>query len=57
MATGEESLSDLSPWDSLAVLGFIALVDKEFNISLSPADIGKAKTINELIDLLGEKVQ
>lgn len=55
--TGEESLQDLTAWDSLAVLGFIALVDKELKISLSPAAIDKAKTVEDLLQLLGDKIQ
>lgn len=54
--TGTEELSDLDSWDSLAVLGFIAAVDKEFNLVLSPDDINKARTVDELVDLLISKL-
>lgn len=53
--TGVEMLETLS-WDSLAVVGLIALVDEQFDIALSPAKIGKCETVNDLIALLGDKV-
>lgn len=54
---GDEAVSELASWDSLAVLGFLALVDKEFKVVLSPADINKAKIVNDLVMLLGNKIQ
>lgn len=53
--TGVEMLETLS-WDSLAVVGLIALVDEQFDIALSPAKIGKCEAVNDLIALLGDKV-
>lgn len=55
--TGEETLQDLSMWDSLAILGFISLVDKEFHVVLSVDAINAAKTVNDLLSLLEDKVQ
>ena len=54
--SGSEQLSSIGSWDSLAVLGFIALVDQKFGIVLSPASIGDANTINDLMVLLGDKI-
>ena len=50
--TGEELVEDLENWDSLAVVNFIALVDENFGITLSPEKIMNSKTVNELVSLL-----
>jgi acyl carrier protein len=55
--TGAERLSALSSWDSLAVLGFIAFADQNFNVVLSVADIHKSQTVNDLMGLLGKNVE
>jgi acyl carrier protein len=54
--TGEELLEDLEDWDSLAVMGFIAMVDKHFMMTLDAEKIGQCKSVNDLCDLLGDKV-
>ena len=50
--TSEELIEDLENWDSLAVVNFIALVDENFGITLSPEKIMNSKTVNELVSLL-----
>ena len=50
--TGDESLAEMEMWDSLTALGFIALVDEEFNIILSGNDIEQCTTINDLVKLV-----
>ena len=54
---GNEVLKHLSFWDSLMVLGFLSLVDKDFNVILSPVDVTNALTVNDLIKLLGDRIQ
>ena len=54
--TGEETLESLESWDSLAVMGFIALVDEKFEITLSPKRIAASETVDDLIDLLENKI-
>lgn len=55
--TGSERLrEDLAGWNSLAILSFIAMVDDHFGISLSPSKITAAKTVDDLIGLLGDRV-
>lgn len=54
--TGEERLDDLEDWDSLAVMAFIAMVDKNFNTTLETDKISKCTTINDLFKLLGDLV-
>lgn len=53
--TGAELLQDMDSWDSLAVVGFIALVD-EHGVTLSPNHIAKCKTVDDLIALLGDQI-
>jgi acyl carrier protein len=53
---GNESLSDLSGWDSMAVLSFIALADGTLGEAVSPSAIAACKTVNDLIDLFPGKI-
>ena len=48
-------LNDIG-WDSLSVVSFIALIDKEFQISIAADDINSCETVNELMELLKEKI-
>ena len=50
--TGTEVLSDLPGWNSLTVLGFIALADEKFAIAISAKRLANCKAVNDLIDLL-----
>jgi len=43
-------------WDSLAAVGFIALVDEHFEITVSPNALRNSKTVHDLIRLLGDHV-
>lgn len=52
---GNELLSNLK-WDSLSVIGFIAICDENFELAVSPRELCKCETVNDLIALLGEKV-
>jgi acyl carrier protein len=49
---GKEQLADIEGWDSLASVGFIALVDEYFEIIVSPKRLQTCTTVNDLIDLL-----
>jgi acyl carrier protein len=40
------------PWDSLAAVGFIALVDEHFGITVSPKALKNSETVQDLIRLL-----
>ncbi len=54
--TGAEPCADLEGWDSLAMLSFIALLDKEFEIKVPPAKISECQTVNDLVDLVGVRL-
>ena len=49
---GDESLENLEAWDSLAVIGLIALIDEKFNKAVSLSAISEAKSVNDLVALL-----
>ena len=45
----------LENWDSLSIIGFIALADEKFSVQVSPTAIHQAETVNDLIMLLNNK--
>lgn len=54
--TGSEILQGMDSWNSLTFIGFIALVDEKFGITLPPDKIAKSKTVDDLIALLGNHI-
>jgi acyl carrier protein len=52
--TGFENLSELEALDSLAVLKFMALVDANCGIILSPETFFGCNTVNDVAKFLGE---
>ena len=55
--TCEDELDGSPLWDSLAIVVFIAMVDENFDVTLSPGNIAEAKTVQDLVDMLGDKIQ
>jgi acyl carrier protein len=53
---GDEELVTIERWDSLGLMGFIALVDRTLQVRLSGKQITKAKTVNDLVALLGDRI-
>ena len=53
---GSETLGELEDWDSLAVLAFIAMIDKNFGITLNAEKITNCKTVDDLGALLGDLI-
>lgn len=51
---GDEALTDL-PWDSLAVVSFIALADEHLEVSVSPQGLVQAKTLGDVLALVANK--
>ena len=47
----DTELDSLPSWDSLAVIGYIALVDEEFSIIVDNDKLAAAKTVQDLLDL------
>ena len=48
----EMALSEISEWDSIAVLSFIAMMDEEFNKSIKGAEIKNFKTLQDVMDVM-----
>lgn len=48
---GPEKLEDLENWNSMAMIGFIALADGNQGVKLSPRALAAAETIDELLAL------
>ncbi len=53
---GNMHLEEIETWDSFATMGFIALVDEQFNLTLSPKEIIECETIDDLVDLLNGQI-
>ena len=49
-------LAGLENWDSMAAVQFIALADERTGITVSADQIANAKTVNELLSLLGDRL-
>jgi acyl carrier protein len=50
--TGNERLDDLPEWDSLAILAYIALVEKKTGVVLDSLQLSRARTVNDLVLLV-----
>lgn len=48
----QTNLADLTGWDSMAIMGFIAFVDEEIGSTPSPAALKECKTVNDLMMLV-----
>ena len=53
---GDETLADLGVWDSLAFMTFIAMVDEKCGVTLAASKLAEAKSVGDLIALLGDKI-
>jgi len=49
---GAEVLRELSCWDSLAIVEFMAFVDERYSTTLAPKEITSCSTIHDLFLLL-----
>jgi acyl carrier protein len=49
---GPEKLESLERWNSLAMIGFIALVDEHFGVTLSPRQIVTCSSVDDLLKLV-----
>lgn len=54
---GSETLAALEKWDSLAVIGFIALLDQHFGITVPAARILECKSVADLAALAGDQIK
>jgi acyl carrier protein len=49
---GPERLDGMEQWNSLAMIGFIALVDEHFGETLSPRKFVNCSTVDDLLKLV-----
>lgn len=47
---GGERLCDL-PWDSISMIGYIAMLDAEFGLAVPSVKLATCKTVDELLRL------
>ncbi len=52
----ETPLSSIDRWDSLAVVGFMAMVDESLDFIPSPEAIANAKAISDLLKICVDKL-
>lgn len=50
-------LADMPKWDSLALMGLIALLDQHFGLSVPASKINECRTVDDLAALAGDKIQ
>lgn len=53
--TAETQFRELNEWSSLTALSILAMIDEEYDIQLSPAEMRNTNTIQELFDLVKSK--
>lgn len=51
----ETKFRELDEWSSLTALSILAMIDEEYDIQLSPAEMRTTNTIQELFDLVTGK--
>ena len=51
---GNEQLSDWDGWDSLAIVAFIAAMDKHLNFAVPPKPLVQARSVPDLVALVAE---
>lgn len=49
----EDVLADYEEWDSLTILSIIAMADEQFQKTISGEDLKGAKTVADILALLG----
>ena len=50
-------MNDIAQWGSLTHIFLIDKIESEFNIELTPNDIEKAININQIINIIKNKIQ
>ena len=52
----EQNFRDARYWDSLAEIAFLAMVEEKLGATITPTQLKEQKTINELLDLVKDKL-
>lgn len=53
--TDETGPDDIDSWDSLGHVNIITAIEDEFDIEISPEEIGEIRTIGDIKTLLAQK--
>jgi acyl carrier protein len=54
---GPETLANFEAWDSLAAMGFVALLDDKLGITLPSGRLEHCATVADLVAVAGSQVQ
>ena len=54
---GPETLANFEAWDSLAAIGFVALLDDKLGITLPSGKLEHCTTVADLLAIAGSQVQ
>jgi acyl carrier protein len=52
----DSQLAGIESWDSLTVVGFIALIDEKFELVVPASKIASCHTVSDLMTLVGDKI-
>lgn len=52
----DQALADVDAWDSMASVLFIALADERVGVHVGGNEIAKARTVRDLLALLGDRL-
>jgi acyl carrier protein len=47
---GPETLSEMSAWDSLAIVSFLAFADKDLGVNMPVSELEKCRTVDDLYE-------
>ena len=50
------ALEEVSGWDSLSVVTFMALADEQFGLELDPKQLEPSTRVGDLLDLFNDKL-
>jgi acyl carrier protein len=53
----ESKFKDVMDWNSINALIFVALVKTEFDVDINANDLVKAQTVQDLYNLIKERIQ
>ncbi len=53
--SGNEQLSDLESWNSLAAISFLALANEDCGVVLGAKDLAGCETVEQLLDLVAQR--
>lgn len=48
---GDEPLDGLEGWGSLALLGYMAIVNENYGLIISPVQVSSCSIVNDLVEL------